>query len=369
MKPGFAYVLGAAGVLGLAGFFLVDNPLIAQQPPGGGSDSVNLTFGDSYEIPASDARTDSIVASARAFMAMLTNDQKEAVLFAFTDNAQRGNWSNLPQGIVQRRGVRLGELSTGQRTALDSLLSEILSESGSRNVEWQLAADDTLATGRRGRPNFGSDYFYVSFLGEPSTSNPWMFQFGGHHLAINVTFLGADATFSPMLTGGQPLHITFEGDEVHITERELTAAQTFMDSLSEGQRNDAVRGNRPINLLLGPGEYGTVVAPEGISAADLTDEQKALLLDVIVARLGFINDDDFDAIMSRIEAEFDQAYFGWWGPLNVLGAAYFRVTGPSIVMEYAPQRGFGGGDGTEHAHSMYRNPRNDYGSAWLSVRH
>jgi len=32
---------------------------------------------------------------------------------------------------------------------------------------------------------FGRDLDYVSFLGMPSEKNPWMLQFGGHHLALN----------------------------------------------------------------------------------------------------------------------------------------------------------------------------------------
>jgi hypothetical protein len=276
---------------------------------------------------------------------------------------------------VQRRGVRLGDLNDDQRTALDELLAATLSESGVRNVELQLAADDTLRRNGGGNPNFGSEYYFVSFLGEPSTTAPWMLQFGGHHLAINVTFFGADTTFSPMLTGGQPTHLTIEGSEVLITESELAAADAFMDSLSAEQRASTVRSDRATNLLLGPGAYGTVVAPEGINAASLSQVQQGLLLDVIRERLGFINDNDYEAAMAKIENEIDQTYFGWWGPLDSAGTAYYRVTGPSIVMEYAPQGGGrGGGPGgggagasSDHVHSMYRDPRNDYGSAWISV--
>ena len=56
---------------------------------------------------------------------------------------------------------------------------------------------------------------------------------------------------------------------------------------------------------------------------------------------------------------------GWWGQQDVPGAAYFRVTGPSIVLEYASQND----DRTvDHAHSMYREMENDYGSAWIGTR-
>jgi hypothetical protein len=376
MKPDYSKIPWIWSLFALVSAVLIASPSFGQGQrgrgggPGGAADSIDLSFAQNYAIPSSDARTDSIVASAEAFIATLTEAQKDALLFEFSDNAQRANWSNLPEGIVQRSGLRLGELTSDQRDALNDLLAETLSESGLRNVELQLAADDTLRANGGGNPNFGSDFYFVSILGEPSTTAPWMLQFGGHHLAINVTFFGADATFSPMLTGGQPIHLNFEGNDVVITERELTAAQALMDSLSTEQRNVVIRSDRAATLLLGPGAYGTVVAPEGINAADLTQAQQGLLLDVVRARLGFINENDFRAVMAQIEAEIDQTYFGWWGPLDVTGAAYFRVTGPSIMMEYAPQGG-GRGGGTasaDHVHSMYRDPRNDYGSAWISVR-
>jgi hypothetical protein len=375
MKSESTRSLVVGGAVTLIAVLVLATPAIAQAPggrggpPGGGGESVDLKLKEAFEVPDSDARTDSIVASAEAFMATLTEAQRQSVEFEFTDNAQRANWSNLPEGIVQRRGIRFGDLASNQRAALNALLSVVLSESGLRNVELQMLADDTLRANGRGNPSFGSDYYFVSFLGEPSATAPWMLQFGGHHLAINATFFGADASFSPMLTGGQPVHVSVEGTEVVITERELEAARAFMDSLSVQQRSAVVRSDRAATLLLGPGAFGTVIAPEGIRAADLTQAQKTLLLDIVRARLGFINDNDAASIMARVEADIDQTWFGWWGPLDVQGAAYFRVTGPSILMEYAPQGGGRGGGGADpdHVHSMYRDPTNDYGRAWISV--
>ena len=90
--------------------------------------------------------------------------------------------------------------------------------------------------------------------------------------------------------------------------------------------------------------------------------QRTLLLDVIEARLGFVNHDDHADKMKTVAAEIEDTYFGWWGRQGVLGAAYFRVTGPSLVLEYAVQDGEGTAD---HVHSMYRELDNDYGSAWI----
>ena len=108
---------------------------------------------------------------------------------------------------------------------------------------------------------------------------------------------------------------------VFLVEDEVTAAQALLESLNESQRKQAVRGNQAFDLLLGPGEYGTIVVPEGIKGADLTDMQRNLMIALIQSRLGFINEDDHAAKMETVLAELDDTYFGWWGPTDDPGFA------------------------------------------------
>ncbi len=326
---------------------------------------VEIALRRSYDVPAADEKSVAIAAAARLFLDSLERSQRQEATYPFTDNVQRANWSNLPERMVPRGGIKLGALTEIQRELLDKLLAEFLSEYGVDNVVYQLAAEDTLFSGRAsGATQSGSDLYYAAFLGEPSTTEPWMFQFGGHHLAINATVFGPHVSFSPMLTGGQPLRLRYDGEDIHITQRETEAAQAFMNSLTAEQKRQAVRAERAVRLWLGPGKYGEDIVPEGIKGSDLTIPQKTLLLNVIEARLGFINDDDFAEKMKVVKADIEDTYFGWWGRQDVLGAAYFRVTSPSLVLEYAPRNGSGTVD---HAHSVYREPANDYGSAWIAA--
>lgn len=360
------FVLGGLAVVAATVFFLLLNPpLGARMFLGVDPAPVDLRLARSYRVPAADAKTKAAVAAATHFLGSLDVDQRQAATFAFDDNAKRSNWSNFPEGLVPRGGLRLGALSDSQRANLQKLLTELLSEDGVRNIDHQLAAEDTLISGDwLGVMRYGSEFYCVAFLGAPSTIEPWMFQFGGHHLAINVTVYGSDVSFSPMLTGGQPLRVNRDGEDIFITRKEVAAARAFMASLTEDQQKLAIRADRAIGLAFGPGQFGKVVDPEGIKGSSLTGVQQELLLGVINARLGFINDDDYAAKMETVTAEIHETYFGWWGPQDPLGAAYFRVTGPSLVLEYSPQNGE---DGAGHAHSIYRNPRNDYGSAWIGT--
>ena len=248
---------------------------------------VQMSIKDYFAAKEADDKTIAIVAAAQAFMDSLDDSQSQAAVYDFSDNEQRSNWSNFPEGMIPRGGLKLGALSNEQRLLLDKLLAEIMSEKGALNVKYQLAAEDTFAPSSVLK--YGTQYYYVAFLGEPSNTYPWMFQFGGHHLAINVTVYGSEVTFSPMLTGGQPLYVQYENEDIFIVQEEVSAAQAFLDSLTEAQKKLAIRSPKPADLLLGPGEYGTTVAPEGIGASELTADQRQLLVEVIDTRLSFIN--------------------------------------------------------------------------------
>jgi hypothetical protein len=317
-------------------------------------------------VPPADARTTRIVDAADAFLATLGDGQKAAVLFDFTDAEQRVRWSNLPEGIFQRAGLAWGGMDEAQQAALMDLLGAVLGPEGMENVQEQMAADDALTAPGDAPVRLGSEYYYVSFSGRPSTTAPWMLQFGGHHLAINATVVGPHVALSPSLTGGQPLKFLSHGRPVYIVLEEAVQGAALLGSLTDAQRGKAVIGTRFIDLVLGPGKDGRTLQPEGLPGAEMDVQQKAQLLALVEARLGILmNADDRAAKMAEVEKNLDRTYFAWFGPAEPLGAAYWRVTGPTVLLEFSPQAL--GGDPTQHAHNIYRDPTNEYGAAWAAL--
>lgn len=356
-------ISAATAIISILGLTVLVETLFSQSGGIRANPPVEITFAVDFEVSEADKTTRLVVEKANALLKMLSDEQRSDVIFKFENKLQRTNWSNFPHPNVARAGVMRADMTPKQLAALDALLLELLGKEGFQNVVWQLAADEASDEGRSS-PLFGEEYYFISFLGTPSVDQPWMLQFGGHHLAINATVFGPEISFSPMLSGGEPLKLNVQGKDIWITQKEVMAANDLMSSLSESQQDKAIRSIRAINLLLGPGEDNVSLAPEGIQATDLNNEQRKKLLTLIEARLGLINANDFDAKMVVVQAELDQTYFGWWGPTGEPGTAYFRITAPSTVIEYAPQDM--DGDPTNHAHNMYRNPLNDYGSSWLS---
>jgi Protein of unknown function (DUF3500) len=308
-----------------------------------------------------------IVAAARDFLDTLDGPGREAVQFP-ADSPQRTNWSNLPTGIFVRSGLRVGDLNQTQRAALMALLAAAFSPDGYRKVMDIVQGDQTLATegggrggrgrGGRGGPTFGEAEYYVAFVGEPSGTDRWTLQFGGHHLAVNLTLAGSRATLAPSHTGAQPTNFTFEGRTVRPLGDEVDLAFALMGSLDGSQQSEAILGSRVADLVLGPGQDGRTIQPEGLRASELSADQRETLVDLIAEWAGIANDAFAGPRMSEIRSNLDATWFAWSGPTTPGSAAYFRVQGPTLVIEYAPQ------GGTDHIHTIYRDPTNDYGAAY-----
>jgi len=304
-----------------------------------------------------------IVSAANRFLATLDQQQRGAVSFAFGDSAQRVRWSNFPVRMTPRAGLKLGDLSAAQRSAAMSLLSSVLSPMGYQKIQQIVDADEVLKTNERNNPMFGRDLYYLSFLGTPSEKQPWMLQFGGHHLAVNVTIAGEHGVLTPTLTGAQPALYTLGGKTVRPLGKESDKALALLNALDESQKKQAVLGYHVGDLVLGPGQDGKNIQPEGLKASAMTERQRAMLLGVIAEWSGIVHESAAVARMAELEADLNETWFAWSGPTTAAPGqnitAYYRIQGPKLVIEYAPQRL--GGDLSLHVHTMYRDPTNDYG--------
>lgn len=348
--------------------------------------------------------TDEVVRAADSFLSTLSSEQRQKVMYASDDAAQRARWSNFPTGVVPRGGISLKQMSAPQQEAAMKLLGTVLSPMGLEKVnEIRQADDDFKANGSRrgpgggqrppgpppggqggpppqfggrgpggpgGRPPgggdmFGSDLYFISFLGTPSTKQPWMLQFGGHHLALNITIAGTRGVLTPTLTGAQPALFKLNGKTIRPVGRESDKALALLQALDETQRKQAVLGYQVADLVLGPGQDGKKISPEGLKASSMNAKQRAMLLDVIAEWTGILTEPYADARMSQLRAELNETYFAWSGVTTAQTGtnitAYYRIQGPHLVIEYAPQSDEPG----NHVHTMYRDPTNDYGSALL----
>jgi Protein of unknown function (DUF3500) len=307
--------------------------------------------------------TPAIVDATNAFVATLTADQRKAVLFDFTNTAQRQGWSNLPEGLFKRSGVMWGKLSDQSRATWLTVMKTTLSQEGYDRVIAEWDGDEALAKtdGGGGRLQFGKQYYWIAILGTPSTTTPWQWQWGGHHVTVNATVVGTEVSLTPSFLGVQPATFT---DATGKTIRPLgdieEEAFALVNSLDSAAKKKAVIGTQIIDLVVGPGADGRKVANEGVNGSELTTEQKVALLKLAAHYGGLVNDEDAAGRVADIQKNLDQTYFAWSGPTTKGSGTYFRISGPTIVVEYSGQSM--GGSTSQHVHGIYRDPTNDYGA-------
>jgi len=322
-------------------------------------------------LPAS-APTANIVAAANAFLTTLGDAERAKGTFAF-GSSQKTNWSNLPSGIYQRNGLRMGDLTARQRDAALALVAAALSRSGYKKITDIMNGDEVLKNagggrtggrqgasagrGGRGGVQFGRDEYYIALVGAPSATAPWMLMFGGHHLAINITVVGPNNVMTPSLPAAQPAKYVLNGETIRPLGRENDKAFALINALDAAQRSQAILTYEVKDLVLPPGADGKVIQPEGIPASALNANQQAMLLDVASEWVGILNDEASAAKMAEIKANLSRTYFAWSGSTKNGELAYFRIQGPTVVIEYAPQQG-----DLDHIHTIYRDPTNDYGA-------
>jgi hypothetical protein len=314
---------------------------------------------------SNDDQSVAVYAAATSLLNVLTESQRAAVQFEFKDEEQRQRWSNLPTGIFERKGLRMGDLTPAQREAVMNVLRATLSANGFAQIEENMEAEETLNTGG-GRLKFGRDEFYFSLLGQPSLTEPWMWQFGGHHLALNATVIDQRITLAPSLTGGQPMSFTRDGQPVDQMNEEVAAAFELVNALDETQRSKAVIAGRFGDMQWGPGRDDARMEPRGIRGSELNESQRTLLRRILAERVGLLNDEDTAERMAEIDAGLPDTWFAWSGPNASGSSASYAVHGPSVFLEFAPQQM--GGQPMNHVHAMYREPGNDYGLKWFRER-
>jgi hypothetical protein len=313
--------------------------------------------------------TTRMVAAAQAFL--LTLDAGQRVKANIDLNLKtRTVWSNLPSGATlqsgatERNGLKLADMTPPQEKAALALVATALSRDGFQKAMAIVDADQVLeqrsapTRPAAGRPRFGRGEYYVAILGAPSATDKWMLQFGGHHLAINVTLADRENVLTPTHTGVQPATYSVEGRTVRPLGDENDKAFALINALSPEQQKQAVLGYEVRNLVLGPGTDGKTIQPEGVRASTFNATQRRMLIDLAREWVEIIGDAAAKSKMAEVEANVADTYFAWAGATTNGKGAYFRIQGPTVFIEYAPQ---GSGDANvDHIHTMYRDPTNDY---------
>ena len=235
----------------------------------------------------------SVVEAANAFIATLGDEQRSAAMYDFADPV-RSNWSNLPAGVLEfeRNGVRVGDLNSEQSAALVNFLSTALSEHGYAVTVGIVGADRELSDSVQALfLKWSSENYWLAFFGDPSESGVWGWQFGGHHLALNVTVTDGRSYMSPTFLGVEPA--TYDDDDglnVAPLDPFVEAGMSLFESLDGESQQLATVGNRPDEVWTGAGKDGVIPAIEGVPVSGWSESHRRSLLDAVALWLEMLDE-------------------------------------------------------------------------------
>lgn len=337
------------------------------------------TVADAASTAATSASTDATTtqqtvtdtaAAAEAFLATLSDEQREQLLYDYDDETKTTSWSNFPVTFVERAGLNLADLTEEQQAAALEVLEALLSDEGYATVSGIIGGDQYLADNSSSTEDSLGQY-YIAFFGDPSETEAWEVQFGGHHLGINATLDGTAGTltFAPTHLGVQPAVYTNEdGEEVEPFDGIYTDAFAFYDSLTDAQLAALTSGEVS---MCAPGDTCDFATGSGLQGSDLTDAQRQLLLDLIANWAGLADQETTAAALAGVEATLDDTYISWFGEteydMSTGDGINFSISGPDVYIAFQAQQGSAGADvdgvttsGWGHVHTIYRDPSNDY---------
>ena len=340
--------------------FILILPLTDNLSAQGIESEVGKVFASYKNSGTTDRSTQAIKKAADIFLENLDEILISKAKLPF-NTPEKAVWSNLPPNL-DYAGIRIADLSPSELDRLVTLLATSLSPSGFEKVRGIMLGDDLLVRGDQtgNRMLFGADNYWFFIYGTPSLTEPWGWQFDGHHLAINLTITKDDLTLSPSFIGTQPADVEWgKRYSSKPMSKEVSLAFKLVGSLSSAQSAKTIIGPRRQNLDAGPGADEVQPPRKGIKGSELTKSQKTTLDQLVNEWLRILPAKYAQKRQQEIRSTIDKTHFAWWGDTAPGSAVYFRVQGPEVLIEFAHQNL--GGDPQQHLHSVYRDPSNDYG--------
>jgi hypothetical protein len=293
-----------------------------------------------------------IARAAQAWLDSLTPEQAQEAVFNF-ENAERKNWNFVPRA---ERGLSVAKMSAEQRTLAKALLAASLSHRGLQKAEGVIALEGILreAEGEWRDP----ERYYVSIFGRPGGDQPWAWRWQGHHLSLNFTQVGTGAVaLTPSFFGANPAKVR-SGPQSgrRVLAEEEDRARALFKSLSPDQQRTALLETRaPREIFNVPGRIKT--QPQGLARGQMSAAQQGAFDALIKEYLYRCRTDAADAAWQRLEsAGLDAVHFAWAGSVEPGEPHYYRVQGPTFVLEYDNTQ-----NGANHVHSLWRDTTTDFG--------
>ena len=339
------------------------------------------------------AKTEQLMVHAAArLIESLDRFQKPKTVFKF-EAADRTNWHYFPEGGFteeygySRNGLTLRAMDPKQRHFAYGLMNTGLSDGGYVKAMDVMALEEVVraieddTTGHRDTLGF-----HYSIFGEPSLKGTWGWRVEGHHLSLHYTLRNGElVAASPTFFGANP-HEAAQGPHkgMRALADEEDLAVELLASFDKDQKKVAIIDDvAPYDLLTMADKRAKLDgAPQGLTAAKMTEKQYGMLLNLIAE---YANNMPAQVAAARMKAAQetprDQLLFAWAGKIGrpkpqavEIGSVttgnrepngnYYRVQSPTFLIEYDNTQNV-----SNHSHSVWREFEGDYGLDVLAMHH
>lgn len=319
----------------------------------------------SYSIVNGVVRSRSAAAmadGANKFLASLSPEQKAKATFGF-DDEQRFDWHFIPR---DRKGIPLKDLNEGQRKLAMELMKTGLGTSGYQKATTIVSLEPILAQLEGPQRRFPRDpeLYYFSIFGTPAAKNVWGWRVEGHHISLNFTVVkGELVSNTPLFFGANPAEVK-QGPQqgLRALAGEEDRGRDLVKALDEKQRAAATFDQTaPGDIVSLNKRKADPLKPEGLAGGQLNKQQKELLDKLVEEYLSRMPQDLADERRKKLrEAGMDKLYFAWAGGINRGDPHYYRVQGPTFLVEYDDTQ-----NNANHIHSVWRDFNGDFGDDLL----
>jgi hypothetical protein len=303
--------------------------------------------------------------AANAFIASLTSDQRARATFGFEDE-QRFDWHFIPR---VRKGIPFKDLDPAQRLLGNALLGAGLGQRGLIQATTIMSLDAVLRELEQGRgPVRDPELYFLSVFGDAGSAKPWGWRVEGHHVSLNFTLLeGKVIASTPAFLGANPAEVLQgprKGLRALAPEEDL--ARQLVKSLDDRQRAQAVVSEKaPSDILSTNLRKAEPLRPAGLRGTKLGQKQQEILMKLLGEYASRHAPDIAAARLDRVRsAGLGNIHFAWAGGFEKGQGHYYRIEGPSFLVEYDNVQ-----NSANHIHTVWRDFTSDFGADLLALHY
>ena len=141
------------------------------------------------------------------------------------------------------------------------------------------------------------------------------------------------------------------------------AGIAVFNALDDTQQKAATLSSIGKDIATGPGKDGHIPPLEGSKVVSWSPTQKDLLLSAIREWVTLQPEESAMPRMQELKDQLNDTWFAWYGAADGSGENYYRIQGPTLIIELLSiTKNVGeSAQGLGHYHTIYRNPTNEYG--------